>query len=44
MIKFDIENVIRTIEIYIDNYEKNPPNPLWKKRGNLKFSLIFFNF
>jgi very-short-patch-repair endonuclease len=25
MIKFDIENVIRTIEIYIDNYEKKSP-------------------
>ena len=27
--KTDMQNVLRTIEIWIDNYEKeNPPNPL----------------
>ena len=27
-VKRDMENVIRTIEIWIEEYENNPPNPL----------------
>jgi very-short-patch-repair endonuclease len=29
-IKKDIENVLRTIEIWIEDFEKNPPNPFEK--------------